>query len=82
MNFIWALALLVVSYAIQALTAKKPVVTDAKPASFEDFNFAQHEEGTPQPVVFGDAWIEDWMVLYYGQLLTEPIRSKVKSGKK
>lgn len=82
MNFIWAIALLVVSYAIQALTAKKPVNTDAKPNTFEDFNIVQFEEGTAQPVVFGDAWIEDWMVLYYGQLRIEPIRNKAKTSKK
>lgn len=82
MNFIWALGLLIVSYAITALTAKKPVVSNAKPATFEDFTFPQHEEGTAQPVIFGDVWIEDWMVLYYGNLHSEAIRAKTSGGKK
>jgi hypothetical protein len=83
MNFIWAIALMIVSYAIQALTTKKPVVSDAKPATFEDFTFPQHEEGTAQPVIFGEVWIEDWMVLYYGNLSTEAIRAQpASSGKK
>lgn len=82
MNWIFAIALLIISYAIQALTAKKPVSTDAKPNTFEDFTFPQHEEGTPQPVVFGDCWIEDWMVLYYGHLSNEAIRAKPASGGK
>lgn len=81
MSFVWALALLVVSYTIQALTAKKPANTDAKPATLADFSFPQHEEGTAQPVIFGTVWIEDPMILYYGNLSTEAIRSK-SSGKK
>lgn len=81
MNFIWAIALLIISYTITALTAKKPAgVENAKPAVFEDFTFPQHEEGTPQPVVFGDCWIDDWMVLYYGNLRSEAIRVTPEGG--
>jgi hypothetical protein len=82
MNFIWALALLIISYTITALTAKKPQTDIVKPATFEDFQFPQHEEGTPQPVIFGDVWIEDWMVLYYGNLSSQAIRTKTAGGKK
>lgn len=82
MNFVWALGLLIVSYAITALTAKKPTVTNAQPALFSDFTFPQHEEGTPQPVIFGDCWIEDWMVLYYGNLSSQAIRTSSGGGKK
>lgn len=83
MNFIWALALLIVSYTITALTAKKPAgAEDAKPATFEEFEFPQHEAGTPQAVIFGESWTEDWMVLYYGNLLAEPIRQQSGGGKK
>lgn len=74
MNFVWALALLVISYAITALTAKKP--PNAKPAQLSEFQFPQHDEGTAQPVVFGECWTADWMVLYYGNLKTDPIRAK------
>jgi hypothetical protein len=79
MNFIWGIALLIISYTITALTAKKPV--DAKPASFSDFQFPQYQEGTPQPVIFGDVWTSDWVVLYTGQLKTQAIRQK-SGGKK
>lgn len=82
MNFIWAIGLLIVSYAITALTAKKPVNTDPRPAVFEDFTFPQHEEGTPQPVIFGDVWIEDEMILYYGNLSNQAIRTSSGGGKK
>jgi hypothetical protein len=83
MNWIFAIALLIISYTIQALTAKKPAgVEDAKPATFSDFTFPQHEEGTPQPVIFGDVWIEDEMILYYGRLSSQAIRTQSSGGKK
>lgn len=82
MNFIFAIALLVISYTITALTAKKPQVQNAVPAVFSDFTFPQHAEGTPQPVIFGDVWIEDEMILYYGNLSTQSIRAKSGGGKK
>lgn len=84
MNFLFAIALFVISFAVQAITAKKPAgVADAKPNVFEDFNFPTIEEGTPQAVIFGDCWTSDWMVLYTGNLRVEAIRGKTaSSGKK
>lgn len=79
MNFVWAIALLIVAYTITALTAKAPAKpVDAQPAALQNFTFPQHDEGTPQPIIFGDCWTEDWMVLYYGNLDAQPIR--VDSG--
>jgi hypothetical protein len=75
--WVWALALLVVSTAIQAILVKSQPV---KPASLEDFDFPQFEEGTPQAVFFGDCWTEGWMILWYGNLRTEKI--KAEGGKK
>ena len=37
------------------------------------------DQGTPVPVVFGEVWIENWMVLWYGDLRVTPIKS---GGKK
>lgn len=83
MQFIIAIALFVISYAITALTAKKPAgIENAKPNVFEDFNFPTHEEGTPQAVIFGDCWTSDWMVLYTGNLRTEAIKSNRKPASK
>lgn len=83
MNLIWAIVILAVSYAITALTAKKPTPPqDAQPAALQDFGFPQYEEGTPQSVIFGDVWISDWMVLYYGDLSTVAIRQESGGGKK
>ena len=81
MNFIFAIALLVVSYAITALTSKSTKPKDARPSTLAEFQLPQFEVGTPQAVVFGEVWTHDWMVLYYGNLKTEAIRAK-KGGKK
>ena len=82
MNLVWALAILVVSYAITALTTKVTKPKDAIPARLSEFVFPTHEEGTPQPVIFGECWTSDWMILYYGNLSTESIRAKSESSKK
>jgi len=79
MNLVWGLLLLIASYAIQALTAKKP--EGAKPSQLSDFSFPQHDEGTPQTVIFGDCWIDDWMVLYYGNLRNQAIKQKSRKKK-
>jgi hypothetical protein len=73
--FAWALIFMVAQYAIQALTMK---TQNVKPAALADFNFPQSDEGKPQPVVFGDVWIEDWFVLWYGNYRT----GKIKAGGK
>lgn len=78
MNFIFAIGMMIASYAIQALLTPKPV--KPKAAALEDFDFPQVEEGTPQSIVFGDVWISDWHVLWYGNLRTTAVRSK--GGKK
>lgn len=72
-NFLWAISLLIASYAIQALTS--PKAEPAKPASLEEFDFPQFEEGTPQSVVFGDVWTDDSFVLWYGNMRTSAIKS-------
>ena len=82
MGFLFSLGLMVISYTIQALTAKKPQNTTPAPATLGDFNFPQHEEGTPQAVVFGDCWIEDPFIGYYGNLSNEAIRTESGGGKK
>lgn len=78
MNFVWAIAMMIASYAIQALMAPKSV--QPKPAALEDFDFPQVDEGTPQSIVFGDVWISDWHVLWYGNMRTTAVKSD--GGKK
>lgn len=73
-----ALAMAVASIAISVFMAPKPA--SPKPATFDDMNIPQINEGTPQAVFFGTVWTEDWMVLWTGNFRTSPV--KAKQGKK
>lgn len=53
----------------------RPKTTTPKPAAFEEFEFPQFEEGTPQAVTFGDCWTKDWFVLAVGNYRTSRIRA-------
>ncbi len=71
----WAyLIIMLISLALAIAMAPKPQAP--RPASFDDFEFPQFEEGTAQHVFFGDAWTEDWMVLAVGNYRTSPLYTK------
>ena len=74
--FAWALVAVVASFIITSLTMKQQ---NQKPASLEDFQVPQVDEGTPHAVVFGDVWLDGWQVLWYGNFRTTKITS---GGKK
>lgn len=59
-----AIYLLIASVIINL--AMTPKQQGQPPTAFEDVDFPQADEGTPQPVVFGDCWSGDWMVLAVG----------------
>jgi hypothetical protein len=69
-----AIAMLVVSYVITALLMPKP--QKVKPASLEDFEMPQKEEGTPQAVIFGEGWTQGPQILWYGNLRTKKIKAE------
>ena len=73
----WVGIALVASYAISALTMKRP---PERQVTLDDFDVPQVEEGTPHAVVFGEGWIEGWQVLWFGNYRTTKI--KTKGGKK
>lgn len=75
------LAVMIVSATITALTAKRPSAQNQDPALLADFNLPQIAEGTAQVVVFGDCWLTEWQVLWYGDLNSETIPGP-SSGKK
>lgn len=81
MQFVIAIALLVISYAITALTTSRPKNENA-PTPLNDIKFPVPDEGTPQAVVFGDVWTKDWMVLWVGNYKTEEIHGGGGGGKK
>jgi hypothetical protein len=73
--FLIAVLMLVVSYVIQAVMAKKQKI---KPAALSDWEFPQSDEGTAQTVFFGDCWATGPMVVWYGNYRTK----KIKGGGK
>lgn len=68
-----AIVSLVISYAM------RPKIKPPPAATLNDVNIPTIDQGTPVAVVFGDVWIENWMVLWYGDLSNSPIK---KGGKK
>lgn len=68
---------LVASFLLQALFT--PKIAPQPPAAFEDFDFPQADEGTPQAVYFGECWSTSWMVLAVGDYRVTTI---TKSGGK
>lgn len=70
MEWVYVIALIAAVFIAQAMAPK----IKSKPAAFEDFEFPQFEEGSPQEVWFGDVWTESWMVLGTGNFTTRKIR--------
>lgn len=73
-SFCVMLALMVASVLIQSALAPKP--SEPTAASLADFDMPQVDEGTPQAVVFGEAWSGDWQVLGYGNFRTSAVKAK------
>ena len=60
------------SYALRPKPKAPPAATLA------EINLPTIDQGTPVPVVFGEVWVDSWMVLWYGDLSNQPIKSKSK----
>ena len=74
----WNLILLVASYFLYATLTPKPPAP--RPAELTDFDAPTADEGRPIPVVFGAVLLTGPNVVWYGDLVTEPIKSS--GGKK
>lgn len=72
------IAILVLTTYVTISMMPKPETPKA--AAFEDIDFPQVDEGTPQAVIFGDCWSGDWTVLAVGNYRTTAIHSR--GGKK
>lgn len=68
----YAFAMLVISYVVTA--ALMPKTPKPNPEAFEDIDFPQTDDGTPQAVIFGDCWSSDWTVIGVGNYRTTEIR--------
>lgn len=74
-----AIVMLIASYIISM--AMMPKIKPPAPTAFEDIDFPQADEGTPQAVIFGDCWSGDWTVLAVGNYRTEAVHSTEGSKK-
>ena len=74
--FGWDTPLYLIIASLVISVALAPKMQPPTPAAFEDIDFPQCDEGTPQAVFFGDCWTEDWTVLTVGNYRTEPIRAE------
>ncbi len=74
------LAMFVVSMLYSAYSANKAAKAAAKSASVDPADWSSAEwptadEGTPQAMIFGDCWSEDWFVLAVGNKRARPIQT-------
>lgn len=74
--YVYLIVMIVCMLLEYALRPKPP---DAKPATLSDFSIPVVEEGKPVAVVFGEVWVDDANVLWYGDMASAPIKS---GGKK
>jgi hypothetical protein len=72
MPFVIAFLLLVAAIAITLMLTP---TNKQKPALLSEFNLPVPDEGTPQIVIFGDVWLDDWFVVWYGNLRSQAISS-------
>lgn len=64
---------LIISALVYVLTPKPP---GPKPPEAGKLDVPQPKLGSPIPVVFGEDWVEDGHISYYGNASTEAIRKK------
>lgn len=76
----WDDALILIIISTIITIAMTPKQQPPLPTAFEDIDFPQADEGTPQAVVFGDCWSGDWMVLAVGNYRVSEIHAS--GGKK
>jgi hypothetical protein len=73
----WLIVYMIVAIALTyALSPKQP---DPPPMSLADVDVPQIEMGKPIAVAFGEVWVDDSNIIWYGDLVTSPIYA---SGKK
>ena len=77
----WLLLLInVVTFLITELLRPKPNIEDAKPAGLGDFNVPTATEGRAVPLIWGRVRMAGPNVVWYGDLIAEPITERIKTG--
>lgn len=84
MAFPWgiviALLLSAASIALSELLRPKPELENKRPAGLGDFRFPTAIEGRAVPVIWGTIKLDGPNVIWYGNLVQQPIREKIKTG--
>lgn len=80
MGFWFTLLLYVGTTILTELLRPKPNIEGAKPASLGDFNFPTATEDRAVPLIWGTVRLKGPNIIWYGDLLSVPIKKKVKTG--
>jgi hypothetical protein len=77
----WIMLLInVITFLVTELLRPKPNIEDAKPAGLGDFNVPTATEGRAVPLIWGRVRMGGPNVVWYGDLVAEPITERVKTG--
>ena len=80
MAFFVTLILWAATFILSELLKPKPNIENARPAGLGDFAFPTATEDRTVPLVWGTVKIDGPNVVWYGDLIQEPITVKVKTG--
>jgi len=69
-----------VSLILSELLRPKPKLENAKPAGDGDFKFPTAVEGRVVPLIWGRVKVKGPNVIWWGNLVQEPIKKKIKTG--
>jgi len=77
----WVMLLInVITFLVTELLRPKPNIEDAKPAGLGDFNVPTATEGRAVPLIWGRVRMSGVNVVWYGDLIADPITEKIKTG--
>lgn len=80
MSFFITLLIYAVLFVLSDLLAPKPELENAKPAGLGDFNFPTATEQRKVPLLWGTVRLAGPNVVWWGDLLQDPIIENVKTG--
>ncbi len=77
----WVMLLInIITFLVTELLRPKPNIEDAKPAGLGDFNVPTATEGRAVPLIWGRVKMAGPNVVWYGDLIADPITEKIKTG--
>lgn len=80
MGFFAAIVVALVMAVVGELLRPKQKPQNAKPSSLDDFDIPTAEEGRSVPIIAGKVKIDGSNCTWYGDLATNPIKKKIKTG--